>query len=81
VFFEQVNCALLFELRCDVDGSPAHDRAAETRDEEGNEVARPAHAAILDLAYQAATPEQWRRICALIEGTTVEEINGRPERA
>jgi hypothetical protein len=37
VFFEQVNRSLLFELCCDVGDGPAEERAAEARDEEGNE--------------------------------------------
>jgi hypothetical protein len=40
-------CALLFELRSDVDGSPAKECAAEACDDEGNEVAGPAHLTIL----------------------------------
>ena len=47
VFFKQMYCALLFELRSDVDGSPAKECAAEACDDEGNEVAGPAHLTIL----------------------------------
>jgi hypothetical protein len=39
VFLEYVDRALLFELRCDVDGGPTKECAAEASEDEGNKVA------------------------------------------
>ena len=47
MFFEQVYRAQLFELRCNVDGSPTEERGAEARDDEGNDIACSVHAVVL----------------------------------
>jgi hypothetical protein len=55
--------ALSFELSRDVEGSPAEERAAEARDDDGDDVAYPVHTVILasGLALRRAVYSRMRR--------------------